>query len=120
MAPAQKAEQDKIDAAAKVESDRQKAADDAKRAQDDAVRKAKEEAQKKEDDRLEEEKRIADEAVARAANIEHQKIINNQVIAILTKAGISPECAKECVIAIVKNQNAAAASGLSAPVQINY
>lgn len=131
IAAEKKAEQDRIDAANKAESDRLVAAQQAEREKQEAIAaeqlKAKQEAERiqretkqKEDARLAEEKRIADEAAARAANIEHQKAINNQVIAILTKAGISPDCAKECVIAIVKNQNAAAASGLPAPVQINY
>lgn len=104
-----KAEQDRVDAAAKAEREKQ-----------EAIAAEQLKAKQKEDARLAEEKRIADEAAARAANIEHQKAINNQVIAILTKAGISADCAKECVIAIVKNQNASAASGLSVPVQINY
>lgn len=131
IAAENRAEQERIDAANKAEADRLAAAQRAEREKQEAIAaeqlKAKQEADRiqreakqKEDARLAEEKRIADEAAARAANIEHQKAINNQVIAILTKAGISPDCAKECVIAIVKNQNAAAASGLPAPVQINY
>ena len=115
-----KAEQDKIDAAAKAEREKQEAiAAEQLKAKQEAER-IQLEAKQKEDARLAEEKRIADEAAARAANIEHQKTINNQVIAILTKAGISPDCAKECVIAIVKNQNASAVSGTKPPVQINY
>lgn len=131
IASEKKAEQDRIDAANKAESDRLAAAQQAEREKQEAIAaeqlKAKQEAERiqreakqKEDTRLAEEKRIADEAAARAANIEHQKTINNQVIAILTKAGISPDCAKECVIAIVKNQNAAASLGMKPPVQINY
>ena len=131
IAAEKKAEQDRIDAANKAEADRLAAAQQAERekqeaiaaeqlkAQQEALR-IQREAKQKEDARLAEERRIADEAAARAANIEHQKAINNQVIAILTKAGISSDCAKECVIAIVKNQNAAAASGMKPPVQINY
>ena len=131
IAAEKKAEQDRIDAENKAESDRLAAAQQAEREKQEAIAaeqlKAKQEADRiqreakqKEDARLAEDKRIADEAAARAANIEHQKTINNQVIAILTKAGISQECAKECVIAIVKNQNAAVASGMPVPVQINY
>lgn len=131
IAAEKKAEQDRIDAANKAEAERLAAAQKAEREKQEAIAaeqlKAKQEsdriqreAKQKEDARLAEEKRIADEAAARAANIEHQKTINNQVIAILTKAGISQDCAKECVIAIVKNQNASAASGMKPPVQINY
>jgi hypothetical protein len=120
IAAEKKAEQDRIDAANKAEADRLAAAQQAEREKQEAIAAEQLKAKQKEDARLAEEKRIADEAAARAANIEHQKAINNQVIAILTKAGISPDCAKECVIAIVKNQNASAVSGTKPPVQINY
>ena len=131
IAAEKKAEQDRIDAANKAEADRLAAAQRAEREKQEAIaaeqlkaqqeaERIQREAQQKEDARLAEERRIADEAAARAANIEHQKTINNHVIAILTKAGISPDCAKACVIAIVKNQNAAASSGTKPPVQINY
>lgn len=120
VALAVKAEQDKKDAIAKAEREKQDAiAAEQRKAQEEADR-IKREAQQKEDARLAEEKRVADEAAARAANIEHQKTINNQVIDILTKAGISPECAKECVIAIARNQNHAVVLGITPPVQINY
>lgn len=115
-----KAEKDRVDAAAKAEREKEEAiAAEQLKAKQEADR-IQREAKQKEDARVAEEKRIADEAAARAANIEHQKAINNQVIGILTKAGISPDCAKECVIAIVKNQNASAISGTKPPVQINY
>ena len=115
-----RAEQDKKDAIAKAEREKQDAiAAEQRKAQQEAER-VQREAKQKEDARLAEEKRIADEAAARAANIEHQKTINNQVIDILTKAGISPECAKECVIAIARNQNHAVVLGITPPVQINY
>ncbi|HEB5831176.1 TPA: hypothetical protein ACGPMU_003596 [Yersinia enterocolitica] len=115
-----KAEQDKKDAAAKADREKQDAiAAEKLKAQQEAER-VQREAKQKEDARLAEEKRVADEAAARAANIEHQKTINNQVIDILTKAGISPECAKECVIAIARNQNHAVVLGITPPVQINY
>lgn len=115
-----RAEQDKKDAIAKAEREKQEAiAAEKLKAQQEAER-VQREAKQKEDARLAEEKRVADEAAARAANIEHQKTINNQVIDILTKAGISPECAKECVIAIARNQNHAVVLGITPPVQINY
>lgn len=131
IALAQKAEQDRIDAANKAEADRRAAAEKAEREKQEAIaaeklkaqqeaNRIKLEAQQKENARIAEEQRVAREAAKRAANIEHQKTINNQVIAILTKSGISPDCAKDCVIAIVKNQNAAVAAGLTPPVQINY
>ncbi len=120
VALALKAEQDKKDAAAKAEREKQEAIAAEQRKAQYAADRIKREAQQKENARLAEEKRVADEEAARAANIEHQKSINNQVIAIFTKAGISPECAKECVIAIVKNQSNQFAFGEKPPVQINY
>jgi hypothetical protein len=120
IAAEQQAEADKKAAAEKAEREKQEAiAEEKRKAQAEADR-IKREADEKEAARLAEEKRIADAAAARAANIEHQKTINNQVIAILTKAGISPECAKDCVIAIARNQNHVLASGVTPPVQINY
>lgn len=80
----------------------------------------KREADEKERVRLAEEKRIADEAAKRAADKAHQAEVNNASIAVLTAAGIDPECAKNCVIAIIKNQNAQAATGERPALQINY
>lgn len=128
---AERAEQARKDAVAKAESDKKAALEKAEREKQEAIadaqRKAQQEADRikreteaKEAARLAEEKRVADEAAARAANIEHQKDINNQVMAILVKAGISPECAKECIIAIARYQNYALVSGITPPVQINY
>lgn len=127
----ERAEQAAKDAAAKAERDAKELAERVEREKEEAIaaeklkaqqeaERVQREAKQKEDARLAEEKRIADEAAARAANIEHQKTINNQVIDILTKAGISPECAKECVIAIARNQNHAVVLGITPPVQINY
>ncbi len=117
---AEQAERDRIALVLKAEREKQEAiAAEQRKAQEEAER-VQREAKQKEDARLAEEKRVADEEAARAANIEHQKSINNQVIAIFTKAGISPECAKECVIAIVKNQSNQFAFGEKPPVQINY
>lgn len=120
IAAEQQAEADKKAAAEKAEREKQEAVEEAQRKAQAEADRIKREADEKEAARLAEEKRIADAAAARAANIEHQKTINNQVIAILTKAGISPECAKDCVVAIARNQNHALVSGVTPPVQINY
>lgn len=117
---AELAERNRIAAEQKAEREKQEAVEEAQRKAQAEADRIKREADEKEVARLAEEKRIADAAAARAANIEHQKTINNQVIAILTKAGISPECAKDCVIAIARNQNHALVSGTTPPVQINY
>lgn len=131
IALAQKAEQDRIDAANKAEADRLAAAEKAEREKQEAIaeekRKAqaeadriKREADEKERVRLAEEKRIADEAAKRAADKAHQAEVNNAAIAVLTAAGIDPECAKNCVIAIIKNQNAQLFLGQTPSIQINY
>lgn len=62
----------------------------------------KQEADQKEATRLAEEKRIADEAAARAADIEHRKTVNNKALADLVAAGVPEECAKACITAIAK------------------
>lgn len=56
----------------------------------------------------------------KAANKAHQAEVNNAAIAVLTDAEIDAECAKACVIAIIKNQNASAAIGERPPIQIIY
>ncbi|OWF83390.1 hypothetical protein B4907_11675 [Yersinia kristensenii] len=105
----QKAEQDKKDAAAKAEREKQEAiAAEQRKAQEEADR-IKREAQQKENARLAEEKRVADEAAARAANVEHKRTINQQAVADLVAAGIPEECAVQCVKAIAKGQVSAIA-----------
>lgn len=120
IAAEKKAEQDRIDAANKTESDRLAAAQQAEREKQEAIAaeqlKAKQEADRiqreakqKEDARLAEERRIADEAAARAANVEHKRAINQQAVADLVAAGITEECAVQCVKAIAKGQVSAIA-----------
>ncbi|EMW3378059.1 cell envelope biogenesis protein TolA [Yersinia enterocolitica] len=116
----QKAEQDKKDAATKAEREKQEAiAAEKLKAQQEAER-VQREAKQKEDARLAEEKRVADEAAKKAADKAHQAEVNNAAIAILTKAGIDAECAKACVIAIIKNQLAQSFLNQQPPIQINY
>ncbi len=116
----QAAEREKKEAAEKVEREKKEAQERAEREKQEAIAEEQRKQQEAEQRRVAEEKRIKDEADRRAANIEHQKKINNQVFDILIKAGISADCAKECVIAIVKHQKEAAASGQHSPVKINY
>ncbi|MDA5482854.1 hypothetical protein PGS49_19710 [Yersinia intermedia] len=116
----QKAEQDKKDAAAKAEREKQEAiAAEQLKAQQEAER-VQREAKQKEDARLAEEKRVADEAAKKAADKAHQAEVNNAAIAVLTNAGIDAECAKACVIAIIKNQVAQSFLNQQPPIQINY
>lgn len=120
VALAVKAEQDKKDAIAKAEREKQEAISaEQRKAQEEADR-IKREVQQKEDARLAEEKRIADEAAEKAADKAHQAEVNNKAIAVLTSAGIDAECAKACVIAIVKNQVSQSFLNQQPPIQMNY
>ncbi|ELI8387049.1 hypothetical protein ACA503_000894 [Yersinia enterocolitica] len=99
----QKAEQDKKDAAAKAEREKQDAiAAEKLKAQQEADR-VQREAKQKEDARLAEEKRVADEAAKRAADVEHRRTINRQAVADLIANGLPEDCAQKCVAAIAKN-----------------
>ncbi|EMK7764134.1 hypothetical protein V9P78_003243 [Yersinia enterocolitica] len=88
----QKAEQDKKDAAAKAEREKQEAiAAEQRKAQEEADR-IKREVQQKEDARLAEEKRVADEAAARAANEAHRKTVGTAVVnGLIEHAGLTRE-----------------------------
>ncbi|HDL6962274.1 TPA: hypothetical protein PXM28_001516 [Yersinia enterocolitica] len=117
---AAKAERDAKELAERVEREKQEAiAAEQRKAQQEAER-VQREAKQKEDARLAEEKRVADEAAKKAADKAHQAEVNNAAIAVLTKAGIDAECAKSCVIAIVKNQVAQSFLNQQPPIQINY
>lgn len=107
-AQAEQAERDRIEAEQRAEREKKEA------------ERIKRENEKREQARLAEEKRIKDEEARRAANIAHQKKINNAAMAILMSTGLSEAAARECVCAIVKNQKALAASGQRPPISINY
>ncbi|HDZ9831397.1 TPA: hypothetical protein ACYTJQ_000547 [Yersinia enterocolitica] len=103
IALALKAEQDKKDAIAKAEREKQEAiAAEQRKAQETADR-IQREAKQKEDARLAEEKRVADEAAKRAADVEHRRTINRQAVADLIANGLPEDCAQKCVAAIAKN-----------------
>ncbi|CQJ65711.1 cell envelope biogenesis protein TolA [Yersinia enterocolitica] len=127
----ERAEQTAKDAAAKAERDAKELAERVEREKQDAIaaeklkaqqeaERVQREAKQKEDARLAEEKRVADEAARKAADKAHQAEVNNAAIAVLTKAGIDTECAKACVIAIIKNQVAQSFLNQQPPIQINY
>lgn len=103
IAAEQKAEQDRKDAAAKAEHEKQESiAAEQLKAQQEAER-VQHEAKQKEDARLAEEKRVADEAAKRAADVEHRRTINRQAVADLIANGLPEDCAQKCVAAIAKN-----------------
>ncbi|ELZ3994659.1 hypothetical protein UMV29_004429 [Yersinia enterocolitica] len=101
----QKAEQDKKDAAAKAEREKQEAiAAEQRKAQEEADR-IKREVQQKEDARLAEEKRVADEAAARAANEAHRKTIGTAVVnGLIEHAALTREQAIATLKALINNQ----------------
>lgn len=117
---AEKAAYDLAEAARWAEADRIKALEAAEMEKQKAIEKTRREERDRELIRLAEEKRIADEAAARAANVEHQKAVNNAAAKILVDAGISAEQAKTCLIAIIKQQNANAAAGINSVISVNY
>ncbi|HEI6857392.1 TPA: hypothetical protein SK265_000092 [Yersinia enterocolitica] len=117
---AAKAERDAKELAERVEREKQEAiAAEKIKAQQEAER-VQREAKQKEDARLAEEKRVADEAAKKAADKAHQAEVNNKAIAVLTSAGIDAECAKACVVAIIKNQVSQSLLNQQPPIQINY
>lgn len=116
----QRAEREKQEALAKAERERIAAEEKAKREKEEAIQRERAAAEAREQARLAEEKRIKDEEARRAANIAHQKKINNAAMTILMSTGLSEAAARECVCAIVKNQKALAVSGQRPPISINY
>ena len=117
---AEKAERDRIEAEQRAEREKKEAAEKAEREKEEAIQRERAVAEAREQARLAEEKRIKDEEARRAADIAHQKKINNAAMAILMSTGLSEAAARECVCAIVKNQKALAASGQRPPISINY
>jgi len=98
---AEKAEREKKEAAECAEREKQEAiAAEQRKAQEEAER-IRREAEAKEKARLEEERRISDEAAARAANEKHRKAIGTEVVnALLGSTGISREQAIQVLTAI--------------------
>ncbi|WP_445439698.1 hypothetical protein [Citrobacter freundii] len=112
---AEQAERDRIAAEQKAEAEKKEAADRAEREKQEAIaaeqRKAQEEADRikreaeaKEATRLAEEKRIADESAARAADVEHRRTINASAVQALIEQGIPEDWAKACVVAIARGK----------------
>lgn len=112
-AAAEQAERNRIEAQERAEREAKEAKEKAEREKQQAIEaeqlkarqeadRIKREAEQKEATRLAEEKRIADESAARAADIEHRKTVNNKALADLVAAGVPEECAKACITAIAK------------------
>jgi membrane protein involved in colicin uptake len=113
IAAEQKAEADKKAAAEKAEREKQEAIAAEQRKAQEAADKVRREAEAKEAARLAEEKRIADETAARAANEKHRKIIGTNIVNALTaNTSITREQAIEVLTALK--------DGLLPHAKINY
>lgn len=104
IATEQKAEAEKKEAADRAEREKQKAIEAEKRKSQEEADRIKREAEAKEAARLAEEKRIADEAAARAADVEHRRAINAAAVQALIDQGIPEDWAKACVVAIARGK----------------
>ena len=103
-ARAELAERQRIEAEQRAAREKQEAEARAEREKAAAVEAERLKAKRAEDARLAEEKRIADEAAARAANIAHQKRINNEAKDDFVKGGIPEEFARKAVELLAKRQ----------------
>jgi hypothetical protein len=101
----QRAEREATEAREKAEREKQQAIEaEQLKARQEADR-IKREAEQKEATRLAEEKRIADEAAARAANEKHRKTIGTEIVtALLGRTSITREQAIEVLIALKDNE----------------
>ncbi|EOX6727612.1 hypothetical protein ACPU7E_002185 [Salmonella enterica subsp. enterica serovar Heidelberg] len=104
IATEQKAEAEKKEAADRAEREKQEAIEAEKRKSQEEADRIKREAEAKEAERLAEEKRIADEAAARAADVEHRRAINASAVQALIDQGIPDDWAKACVVAIARGK----------------
>lgn len=104
IAAEKKAEAEKKEAADRAEREKQKAIEAEKRKSQEEADRIKREAEAKEAARLAEEKRIADEAAARAADVEHRRAINTSAVQALIDQGIPDDWAKACVVAIARGK----------------
>ena len=101
---AEQAERDRIAAEQKAEAEKKEAADRAEREKQEPIAAEQRKAEAKEAARLAEEKRIADEAAARAADVEHRRAINASAVQALIEQGIPEDWAKACVVAIARGK----------------
>lgn len=97
-------ESDAKAAAERAERERIEVEQRAEREKQEAVEAERRRAQQAEQDRLAGEKRIADDAAAKAANVEHRREVNRSVVADLIAAVVPEDCAKKCVEAVARMQ----------------
>lgn len=107
-----KREADALAAQLRAEREKKEALEKAEQEKQQAIAAEQLRAQQAEQARLAEQKRIADEAAARAANVEHKRAINQKAVADLVAAGVPEEFAILCIRGI--------ASGKVFATNINY
>ncbi|HCL1716226.1 TPA: hypothetical protein N1429_002039 [Salmonella enterica subsp. enterica serovar Minnesota] len=103
-AATERAEREKIEAQQKAEREAKSAAEKAEQEKNDAIAAERRRQEEAEAVRLTEEKRIADEAAARAADVEHRRAINAAAVQALIDQGIPDDWAKACVVAIARGK----------------
>ncbi|MEB1072467.1 hypothetical protein VC894_16780 [Citrobacter freundii] len=103
-ARAELAERQRVEAEQRAAREKQEAEARSEREKAAAVEAERLKARQAEEKRLAEEKRIADEAAARAANIAHQKRINNEAKDDFVKGGIPEEFARKAVELLARRQ----------------
>lgn len=101
---AEKAERDRIEAEQRAEREKQAAIEEERRKAQAEADRIRREAEAAEAARLAEQKRIADEEAARAADKEHRRNINRRVIAQLVEQGVPEEFAKAALVAIASGK----------------
>lgn len=104
VAAEQQAIADKKAAEEKAEREKQEAIEAERRKAQETADRIKREADAREDARMAEEKRIADEAAKREADVKHRKAIGTAVVnALVEQSGITREQAKAVLGAIINN-----------------
>lgn len=103
-AATERAEREKIEAQQKAECEAKSAAEKAEQEKNEAIAAERRRQEELEAARLAEQKRIADEDARRAADKEHRRTINRQVIADLVAQGIPTEWAEKCLVSFASGK----------------
>ncbi|WP_336747848.1 cell envelope biogenesis protein TolA [Pantoea vagans] len=100
----ERAQREAREAQERAERQAQEAREQAERDKQAAIEAEQRKAREAEAARLAEEKRIADEAAARAADVAHRKAVNNKALADLIAVGLTEEQARTVITAIAKGE----------------
>lgn len=108
----ERSEREAREAQERAEKQANEARERAEREKQEAIEAEQRKAREAEAARLAEEKRIADEAAARAADVAHRKAVNNKALVDLVAAGLNEEQARNVITAIARGNVSA--------ITINY